>query len=133
MNNSPLKRIREKRKLTLRDLYFMLHEEIKLSRLSDINVCRKMIEKEEINILKKYLNLSEEEIKDLEDMEEDNILKEVDDFVFKFLSLVPDDLKWGGEVTKVCPRCGANLKISRAKLNGHLWIVCEKEGVLMCS
>lgn len=133
MNNSPLKRIREKRKLTLRDLYFMLHEEIKLSRLSDINVCRKMIEKEEIEILKKYLNLSEEEIEDLEDMEEDNILKEVNDFVFKFLSLVPDDLKAGEEVIKKCPRCGANLKIIRAKLNGHLWIVCEKEGVLMCS
>ena len=119
MTDSPLKRIREKRKLTLRDLYFMLHEEIKLSRLSDINVCRKMIE--------------EEEIKSLENMEVDNVLEEVDRFTKMFLSLVPDDLKAGEEVIKQCPRCGSNLKISRAKLNGHLWIVCEKEGVLMCS
>lgn len=133
MTDSPLKRIREKRKLTLRDLYFMLHEEIKLSRLSDINVCRKMIEKEEIEILKKYLNLSEEEIKSLENMEVDNVLLEADKFFKMFLSLVPDDLKTGEEIIKQCPRCGSNLKISRAKLNGHLWIVCEKEGVLMYS
>ena len=133
MTDSPLKRIREKRKLTLRDLYFMLHEEIKLSRLSDINVCRKMIEKEEIEIFKKYLNLSEEEIKSLENMEVDNVLLEADKFFKMFLSLVPDDLKAGEEVIKQCPRCGSNLKISRAKNNGHLWIVCEKEGVLMCS
>ena len=133
MTDSPLKRIREKRKLTLRDLYFMLHEEIKLSRLSDINVCRKMIEKEEIEILKKYLNLSEEEIKSLENMEVDNVLLEADKFFKMFLSLVPDDLKAGEEIIKQCPRCGSNLKISRAKLNVHLWIVCEKEGVLMYS
>ena len=133
MTDSPLKRIREKRKLTLRDLYFMLHEEMKLSRLSDINVCRKMIEKEEIEIFKKYLNLSEEEIENLENMEVDNVLEEADNFFKMFLSLVPDDLKAGEEIIKQCPRCGSNLKISRAKLNGHLWIVCEKEGVLMCS
>ena len=133
MTDSPLKRIREKRKLTLRDLYFMLHEEIKLSRLSDINVCRKMIEKEEIEIFKKYLNLSEEEIKSLENMEVDNVLEEVDRFTKMFLTLVPDDLKAGEEIIKQCPKCSANLKISRAKLNGHLWIVCEKEGVLICS
>ena len=47
------------------------------------------------------------------------------------LDLVPDGLKPNEDVEKICPRCKSKLIISKAS-NGHLWIVCEKEGVLIC-
>ena len=54
------------------------------------------------------------------------------DKVNNLMALVPKDLKAGQEVIKECPNCGGKLSIARANLNGHLWIVCEKEGVLVC-
>lgn len=128
----PLQEIIKKRKLTLRDLYFKINEEIKLSRLSDIRLARVVPNKEEIEILSKHLDLSDKEIEDLEDMEIDKILQEHVDKVNNLMALVPKDLKPGEEVIKVCPNCGSNLKIARASINGHLWIVCDKEGVLIC-
>lgn len=62
-----------------------------------------------------------EEIEDLEDMEINNLL-----------ALVPKDLKAGEELETTCPNCGAKLRIAKASINGHLWITCEKEGVLIC-
>lgn len=117
----PLSEIMRKRNLTLRDLYFKINKEISLTRLSDIRVARAAATKEEIKILALYLDLSDEEIEDLEDMELD-----------KLMSLVPKDLKAGQEVIKECPNCGAKLRIARASINGHLWVTCEKEGVLIC-
>ena len=35
------------------------------------------------------------------------------------------------EIEKQCPFCSSKLKIWR-NTNNHLWIVCEKEGVLLC-
>lgn len=128
----PLNEIMKKRKLTLRDLYFKINEEIRLTRLSDIRVARVIPTKQEIDILSKYLDLTDEEIQDLEDMEIDKILQEHVDKVNNLMALVPKDLKPGEEVIKVCPNCGANLRIARASINGHLWVVCEKEGVLIC-
>ena len=128
----PLQEIMKKRKLTLRDLYFKINEEIRLSRLSDIRLARVAATKEEIEILSKYLDLSEQEIEDLEDMEIDRLLQEHVDKINNLMSLVPKDLKAGQEVIKECPNCGAKLRIARASINGHLWIVCEKEGVLVC-
>ena len=130
---SPLKEIRLSRNLTLRELYLKINQEIKLTRLSNINVCREIITPEEIDILKKYLDLTVEEIKALENMQENKELKEVGEYLINLLRLVPDDLKKGEQVIKECPKCGANLTISRAKSNGHLWIVCDKEGVLLMS
>ena len=45
---------------------------------------------------------------------------------------MPKELKAGEFIITRCPNCDAKLKIARAKLNGHLWIVCEKEGALIC-
>lgn len=128
----PLQEIIKKRKLTLRDLYFKINEEIKLSRLSDIRLARVVPNKEEIEILSKHLDLSDKEIEDLEDMEIDKIMLENAEKINNLMSLVPKDLKAGQEVIKECPNCGAKLRIARASINGHLWIVCDKEGVLIC-
>lgn len=128
----PLNEIIKKRKLTLMDLYKKINGEIKLTRLSDIRVARVTPTKEEIKILSDYLELTEEEIEDLENMEIDKILLENAEKINNLMALVPKDLKAGQEVIKECPNCGAKLKIARAKINGHLWIVCDKEGVLIC-
>lgn len=128
----PLQEIIKKRKLTLRDLYFKINEEIKLSRLSDIRLARVVPNKEEIEILSKHLDLSDKEIEDLEDMEIDKIMLENAEKINNLMSLVPKDLKAGQEVIKECPNCGAKLRIARASINGHLWVTCEKEGVLIC-
>lgn len=128
----PLQEIMKKRNLTLRDLYFKINEEIRLTRLSDIRVARVVPTDKEIEILSKYLNLTEQEIEDLEDMKIDKILQEHVNRINDLLALVPKDLKEGQEVIKECPNCGSKLSISRASLNGHLWITCEKEGVLIC-
>lgn len=128
----PLHEIIRKRNLKLRDLYFEINKEIRLSRLSDINVARKTPTKQEIEILNKYLDLSDEEIEELEDMELDKILIENTTKINNLISLVPKDLKVGEEVIKKCPNCGAKLRIAKAGINGHLWITCEKEGVLIC-
>lgn len=127
-----LNEIIKKRKLTLMDLYKKINGEIKLTRLSDIRVARAAATKEEIKILALYLDLSDKEVEDLEDMEIDKILQEHVDKVNNLMALVPKDLKPGEEVIKVCPNCGSNLKIARASINGHLWVICEKEGVLIC-
>lgn len=128
----PLQEIMKKRRLTLRDLYFKMNEEIRLTRLSDIREARVTPTKEEIGILSEYLNLTDEEIEDLEDMEIDKILQEHVAKINNLIDLVPKDLKTGQEVVKECPNCGANLRIAKASINGHLWVVCEKEGVLIC-
>lgn len=128
----PLQEIMKRRNLTLRDLYFKINEEIRLVRLSDIRLARKIPNKKEIEILSKYLELTEKEIEDLEDMEIDKILLENAEKISNLMALVPKDLKAGEEVTRKCPNCGAKLRISKASINGHLWIVCEKEGVLIC-
>ena len=128
----PLQEIMKKRNLTLRDLYFKINKEIELTRLSDIRVARVVPTKEEIKILTLYLDLSDKEIEDLEDMELDKILLENAEKINNLMSLVPKDLKAGQEVIKECPNCGSKLRIARASINGHLWVTCEKEGVLIC-
>lgn len=130
--DKPLNKIIKKRKLTLIDTYKKINGEIKLTRLSDIRVARVTPTKEEIKILSNYLELTEEEIEDLEDMEIDRLLQEHVDKINNLMSLVPKDLKAGQEVIRECPNCGAKLRIARANTNGHLWIICEKEGVLVC-
>lgn len=132
INNKPLNKIMKKRNLTLRELYFTINTEIKLTRLSDIRIGRITPTNEEIQILDKYLDLTEQEIEDLENMEIDKLLQEHVDKVNNLMALVPKDLKAGQEVIKECPNCGSKLSITKASLNGHLWIVCEKEGVLIC-
>ena len=129
---TPLKKILKRRKMTLRELYFVINTEIYLTRLSDIRIGRITPTEQEIQILDKYLKLTEEEIEELEDMEIDKILIENDNKINKLISLIPKDLKAGQEVIKKCPNCGAELTISKAKINGHLWIVCAEEGVLIC-
>ena len=128
----PLQEIMKKRNLTLRGLYFTINAEIKITRLSDIKIGRITPTNEEIQILDKYLKLTDKEIEDLEDMEIDKLLQEHVDKINNLMSLVPKDLKAGQEVIRECPNCGAKLRIARASINGHLWIVCEKEGVLVC-
>lgn len=130
--NKPLNKIMKRRKLTLGDLYFKIHEEIRLTRLSNIKLAGVTPTKQEIEILSKYLNLTDKEIEDLEDMELDRILLENEEKINNLMSLVPKDLKAGQEVIKECPNCGARLRIAKASMNGHLWITCEKEGVLIC-
>ena len=132
IDNKPLNKIMEKRNLTLVDLYKKINGEIKIARLSDIRLAREIPTKDEIKILTLYLDLTKQEIEDLEDMEIDKILIENDKKINKLISLIPKDLKAGQEVIKECPNCGGKLSIARANLNGHLWIVCEKEGVLIC-
>lgn len=128
----PLNEIMKKRKLTLRDLYFKTNEEIRLARLSDIRLARAIPTKKEIEILSKYLDLTEQEVENLEDMEIDKILQEHVDKINNLMSLVPKELKAGEFIITRCPNCGAKLKIAKASINGHLWITCEKEGVLIC-
>ena len=131
-NTKPLQEIMKKRNLTLIDLYKKINGEIRIARLSDIRVARVAATNEEIKILELYLDLSDKEIEDLEDMRIDKILQEHVDKVNNLIALVPKGLKAGQEVIKECPNCGAKLKIAKANINGHLWIVCEKEGVLIC-
>lgn len=128
----PLNEIIKKRKLTLRDLYFKINKEIDLVKLSNIRIGRKTPSKKEIEILSNYLELTEEEIESLEDMEIDKILLENEKMINDLMSLVPKDLKAGESIETICPNCNSKLTISRASLNGHLWIVCEKEGALIC-
>ena len=85
----PLKKILKKRKLTLGDLYLKMNEEIRLTRLSDIRVARVVPTKNEIEILSKYLDLTDKEIEDLEDMEIDKILIENSNNINNVLKLVP--------------------------------------------
>lgn len=132
MSETPLKNIRDKRKLTLRDLFFKINKEIPLVRLSDINIGRVVPTTMEINILDKYLNLTEEEKKSLLNMELDEKIIESDKKISKIMELVPDDLEKGQEILKICPFCGFGLHISRTSNNGHLWIRCEKEGIILC-
>ena len=128
----PLQEIMKKRNLTLIDLYKKINGEIRIARLSDIRAARVTPTKEEIKILTLYLDLSEQEIEDLEDMKIDKTILENVEKINNLISLVPKELKAGQEVIKECPNCGAKLSIARASINGHLWIVCEKEGVLIC-
>lgn len=116
--DKPLVKIRKSRNLSLRDLYFKINKEIGLCRLSEINICKK--------------DITKEEIESLEDMQLDQILIEVSEKINKLAKLVPRDLKAGEEFITKCPNCGSKLNISRNSHNGHLWIVCEKEGVLVC-
>lgn len=53
-------------------------------------------------------------------------------YLKKLLDLVPKDLKAGESFETICPDCGNKLIISKSDINGHLWIVCEKEGTLLC-
>lgn len=129
---TPLKKILKRRKKTLRELYFIINAEITITRLSDIRLGRITPTNQEIQILDKYLKLTEDEIEELEDMRINKFLIESDNRINKLLSLVPKELKAGEFIITRCPNCGSKLKIARAKLNGHLWIVCEKEGVLIC-
>ena len=129
---TPLQKILKRIKMNLRELYFVINTEIYLTRLSDIRIGRITPTEQEIQILDKYLKLTEEEIEELEDMEIDKILIENDNKINKLISMIPKDLKAGQEVIKECPNCGAELTISKAKINGHLWIVCAEEGVLIC-
>lgn len=131
-DTKPLNKIIKRRNLTLGDLYFKINKEIRLARLSDIRVARAIPIEKEIEILSKYLELTDEEIEDLEDMELDKILLENAEKINNLIDLVPKDLKAGESIMTKCPNCGAKLKIAKASINGHLWINCEKEGVLMC-
>ena len=64
--------------------------------------------------------------------------KEYEESIYKSLIALGEDEEYarkvarGEEATRKCPNCGAKLKISKASINGHLWITCEKEGVLIC-
>lgn len=129
---TPLQKILKKRKMTLRELYFTINAEIKITRLSDIRIGRITPTNQEIHILDQYLKLTENEIEQLEDMRINKLLIENDNEINKLLSLVPKDLKAGEFIITRCPNCDSKLKIARASLNGHLWITCEKEGVLLC-
>lgn len=43
-----------------------------------------------------------------------------------------DALKWGESFTINCPRCdGGVVTISKSSYNGHLWVVCNKCGIIM--
>lgn len=132
MRTNVLRKIRMIRDLTLRDLYFKINKEIKLTRLSDIQVNRSCITDKEIDILNKYLNLTDNEILELQNMIEDKALEESLKMMKTLMDLVPKDLKAGQSIETKCPNCESNLNIARAEINGHLWIVCEKEGVLLC-
>lgn len=127
-----LQKILKRRKITLRDLYFKINKEIDLVKLSGIRIGRKIPSKEEIKILNNYLDLTDEEIEDLENMEIDEILLENAKKINNLMALVPRELKAGESIERICPNCNSKLTISRAKINGHLWIVCDKEGVLIC-
>ncbi len=129
---TPLQKILKKRKITLGDLYFKINKEIDLVKLSDIRIGRKIPSKEEIKILNNYLDLTDEEIEYLENMEIDEILLENAKKINNLMALVPRELKAGESIERICPNCNSKLTISRAKINGHLWIVCDKEGVLIC-
>lgn len=59
-------------------------------------------------------------------------LLENNDYILKLIDLVPRDLKPGQEIITKCPFCSKKLRIARASLNGHIWIICEKEGLLLC-
>lgn len=63
---TPLRKILKRRKMTLRELYFSIYTEIKLTRLSDIKAGRITPTNQEIQILDRYLKLTEDEIEELE-------------------------------------------------------------------
>ena len=128
----PLQEIMKKRNLTLINLYKKINGEIRIARLSDIRVARVTPTKEEIKILDLYLDLTDKEIEDLEDMEIDKVLQEHVDKINNLMALVPKDLKASESIETICPNCGSRLRIAKASVNGHLWITCEKEGVLVC-
>ena len=96
----PLSEIMRKRNLTLIDLYKKINGEIRIARLSDIRLAREIPTREEIKILTLYLELTDEEVEDLEDMEIDKILQEHVDKINNLMSLIPKDLKPGQEVIK---------------------------------
>lgn len=54
-----------------------------------------------------------------------------EDYIINLLKLVPENLRRADFIIEKCPNCNSRLKIKRSSLNGHLWITCEKEGVLL--
>lgn len=41
-------------------------------------------------------------------------------------------LKKGEKIEIKCLHCGGRVVASRAQSNGHLWVVCDNCGVLLC-
>lgn len=62
-----------------------------------------------------------------------NLSKEINKIIGfnNLIKLIPYNLKPNSKIEKQCPFCNSKIEISKTS-NGHIWIVCEKEGVLLC-
>ena len=127
MKNQYLKEIMKIRNLTFFDLWMIIHKEIPLATLSKINIGEVQITKEHVQILEKYLDLTETEIEYLRKLSKQNIIFES----AQLLSKVPKELKAGEFYETDCPFCNNTLVINKSPENGHVSIVCSKEGLLL--
>lgn len=131
MKNQYLKEIMKIRNLTFFDLWMIIHKEIPLATLSKINIGEVQITKEQVQILEKYLDLTETEIEYLRKLCKQNIVFESADYLTQLLSKVPKELKAGEFYETDCPFCNNTLVINKSPENGHVSIVCSKEGLLL--
>lgn len=131
MKNQYLKEIMKTRNLTFYDLWMIIHKEIPLATLSKINIGEIQITKEHVHILEKYLDLTEAEIEYLRKLSKQNIVFESADYLTQLLNKVPKQLKAEEFYETNCPFCNNTLIINKSPENGHISIVCSKEGLLL--
>ena len=131
MRKTYLKQIMRPRNLTFYDLWIIVHKEISLTRLSSINLGKVQITKNDVDILEKYLDLTETEITYLRKLVKENMVFESKDYLTDLLNKVPKEMKPGEFYEEECPFCHNTLVINKSSINGHINIVCSKEGLLL--
>lgn len=131
MKTQYLKQIMKPRNLTFYDLWVIVHKEIPLTRLSSINLGKVQITKEDVDILEKYVDLTETEIEYLRQLTKQNIVFESEDKLTELLHKVPNEMKPGDFYEEECPFCHNTIVINKSPENGHVSIVCSKEGLLL--
>lgn len=115
---------RKQRNKRIDELQKMIHAlETQIEkRDADISFLKELAERQEAQIEKE-----EDFLKTMQETESRyGESKAEEDYLFKILSTVPDDLKKGESRTLKCPICGKDsLNVSRSSYNGHLAVSCK--------
>lgn len=130
MENLYLKNILDTRHISLYDLWMLLHKEISLKDLSLINIGSKQITQKDVDILDKYLDLTDTELKYLYQLTKINMVFKSQQYVSSLLNKIPDKLNHDEFIQDRCPFCNNVLVINKS-INNDINVVCSREGLLM--
>lgn len=130
MENLYLKNILDTRHISLYDLWMLLHKEISLKDLSLINIGSKQITQKDVDILDKYLDLTDTELKYLYQLTKVNMVFKSQQYVSSLLNKIPDKLNQDEFIQDRCPFCNNVLVINKS-INNDINVVCSREGLLM--